>query len=172
MASEDLIQLTNELYRLTRLFPKKEPLRYKLRGVADDVLAGFLKPEPDVKHNLEILQGFLTVAKEQNWTKPSFLLNVLEKYASLRQELETGSAEAQPAIDFNCVKRSVRRQDKVLEVLKEKGRAQVWEFKKVLPNVSKRTLRRDLEHLLSQGSVERIGDKSQTFYVLKQPVVG
>jgi hypothetical protein len=169
---QNIIKLTNELYQLTRLFPKKEPLRYKIRGAADEVLAGFLKPEPDVKHSLEILQSFLAVANEQNWVKPSFLLNLIEKYASLRQELETDFVESQPAIDFNGVKKSIRRQDKVLEILKEKGRAQVWEFKKVLPSVSKRTLRRDLEYLLSQGSVERIGDKSQTFYVLKQPVAG
>jgi len=37
-----LIQLTNEIYRLTLLFPKKEPLRYKMRELADDILANFL----------------------------------------------------------------------------------------------------------------------------------
>ena len=33
-----LIELTNTLYRLTLFFPKKEPLRYKMREVASDIL--------------------------------------------------------------------------------------------------------------------------------------
>lgn len=42
MTKEELIQLTNEVYGLTLLFPKKEPLRNKLRAVADDILAEFI----------------------------------------------------------------------------------------------------------------------------------
>jgi len=41
MNKENLTQITNELYRLTLLFPKKEPLRYKMRELADDILANF-----------------------------------------------------------------------------------------------------------------------------------
>jgi len=36
-----------------------------------------------------------------------------------------------------------------------------------LPNVSKRTLRRDFEFLLKQGIVERIGERNETFYKIK-----
>jgi len=42
MEKKFLLQFTNELYRLTLLFPKKEPLRYKMRELADDILANFL----------------------------------------------------------------------------------------------------------------------------------
>lgn len=42
MEKKFLLQITNELYRLTLLFPKKEPLRYKMRELADDILANFL----------------------------------------------------------------------------------------------------------------------------------
>ena len=56
------------------------------------------------------------------------------------------------------------RQKKILEILKEKGRAQVGDFKKVFPEVSKRTLRRDFRSLVSQKLVDRIGEKNNTFY--------
>ena len=49
----------------------------------------------------------------------------------------------------------------------EKDKAQVWEFKKVFPKLTKRTLRRDFEKLLGQGLVERVGERNQTFYKLK-----
>jgi hypothetical protein len=59
MNKDYLIQLTNNLYHLTLLFPKKEPLRYKMREIAIDILADFeeLKSSQILK-NLEILDGF------------------------------------------------------------------------------------------------------------------
>ncbi len=59
------------------------------------------------------------------------------------------------------------RQKKILDILKEKGSAQVKDFKEVFPNVSKRTLRRDFRNLMGQGLVERVGEKNNTFYQLK-----
>jgi|GEM_PF-475975 len=56
------------------------------------------------------------------------------------------------------------RQKKILEILKEKGRAQVGEFKNIFPEVSKRTLRRDFRDLVNQKLIERIGEKNNTFY--------
>ena len=43
MDKDFLIQLTTELYRLTLLFPKKEPLRYKMRELADEILTKCLR---------------------------------------------------------------------------------------------------------------------------------
>ena len=59
------------------------------------------------------------------------------------------------------------RQEKILEVLREKGRAQVWEIKQIFPQVSKRTLRRDFESLFKRGIIERIGERNNTFYRLE-----
>lgn len=182
MQKEELIQLTCDLYRLTLLFPKKEPLRYKIRGLADDILAGFLRRGPlqekginlEITHDLEILDSFFAVAGKQNWVSSSMLLNVSQKYDNLKQEMEdtgtvpNGTTEtAQAALDFVGMKGNTQRHDQILGILKEKGRAQVWEFKQVFPGVSKRTLRRDFEYLLSRGLVERMGEKNQTFY---QPI--
>lgn len=45
MYKEELIELTNKLYKITLLFPKKEPLRYKIREKADNILADFVTLE-------------------------------------------------------------------------------------------------------------------------------
>jgi len=58
------------------------------------------------------------------------------------------------------------RQTKILEILKEKGKAQVWEIKQIFPQVTKRTLRRDFDNLLKQGKIERIGERNATSYRL------
>jgi predicted HTH transcriptional regulator len=178
MDKDFFIQLTNNLYRLTMLFPKKEPLRYKIRELADDILAS------PSQEDFEILNNFLEVAKEQNWVKPDDILFIQKEYDRMGQELlkeelkiqNDNSAlkeelERQPQISFsephfNGSKFS-ERHEKILAFLKEEGRAQVWQIKQILPDVSKRTLRRDFECLVNQGIIERIGERNSTFYQVK-----
>jgi hypothetical protein len=59
------------------------------------------------------------------------------------------------------------RQQKIVEFLKVKERAQVWELQKILPEVTKRTLRRDLDELLQKKLVERKGEWNAVAYELK-----
>ena len=185
------IQLTNNLYRLTLFFPKKEPLRYKIREVGDDILAKLLlllrensiKPKTllaDIERDLEILDSFFEVAKVQNWISPYDILDIQKEYSKIRGEFERFSLakkEEKPIISFPVVKTETvgifkteninQRQDKILEFLKEKGRAQVGDLKPIFPDISKRTLRRDFRDMLRQNLIERVGEKNETFYILK-----
>ncbi len=178
MDRDFLIQLTNTLYRLTLLFPKKEPLRYKMRELGDCILA-----KPNEK-DLEILDSFFEIAKAQNWVSPSDILAIREEYANLRGELKNPSfvkttegkdnpgdnsiVEVRPeTLSMQTVSERTERQEKILTFLKENGRAQVWQMKQVFPEVTKRTLRRDFEYMLGEGIIERIGEKNNTFYQAK-----
>jgi len=174
MDREFLIQLTNNLYRLTLLFPKKEPLRYKMRELGDCIL---VKPN---EKDLEILDSFFEIAKAQNWVNPSDILAIKEEYANLKGELKKTNPEkkddcppeenlamieVQPkTLSMQTVSERTERQEKILTFLKENGRAQVWQMKQVFPEVTKRTLRRDFEHMLGEGMIERMGEKNDTFY--------
>lgn len=226
-----LIQITNDLYRLTLLFPKKEPLRYKIRELADNILAKFLRcafesnPAKTVENcsqplldDIKVLDGFFEVVKSQNWVKPVEILRIQEEYSRIRAEIkkipkrvsnkettQLGPAQIEKAINkdkpetsqeqqpqqmsnYETWTRNVEpvfvsesspsfsaeksfekfgnkeRQQKILEILREKGKAQVWEIKKFFPSVTKRTLRRDFKYLLKQGLVERVGMRNETFY--------
>jgi len=173
MNKELLIQLTNNLYRLTLLFPKKEPLRYKMRDVADDILT-----KPNEK-DLEVLESFFEVALVQNWVSSSDILAIKKGYDNLREILKKYKPEKEKKKDNLDVvevypketpiplSHNLDRQEKILEFLKENGQAQVWQIKQVLPEVTKRTLRRDFEHMLEQGLIERMGEKNDTFYQIK-----
>jgi len=192
MEKNYLIQLTQNLYKLTLLFPKKEPLRYKMREVANDILADLIggqtseKPSEvrprQVLESLEILDGFFEVAKAQNWVQAVEVLRVQEEYNRIKIELKKISRGQTSAklIEVRPLQGSLQgsgggagqvvnsRQQEILEFLKENGRAQVWQLKQVFPEVTKRTLRRDFERLLKQGVIERIGEKNATFYQLKR----
>jgi len=211
-----LIQLTTNLYRLTLLFPKKEPLRYKIRELADEILANFLRITNQYEYtnisskktetgslqileDLKILDSFFEVAKAQNWVSPAETLKLQQEYSKLKENLKTqanfnrslapttqirnltkqglvksslrteGDCKRSPKAIF-AEKRVNERQQKILEILKEREKVQVWEIKKFFPEVAKRTLRRDFEFLLQEGAVERVGERNDTFYKLKSSV--
>jgi len=250
MDKNKLFELTNKIYRTTLLFPKKEPLRYKIREVADEILSnlivwglfhssnpgkfsavenfhlertsleqinsGLAKQKDlifEIEKDLEILGSYFEIAKWQNWVSYFDVLEIEEKYDKIKcdfkKEIEnlekkerkevsekdilseinkiargsaSGAGEKSQsrdpvfALSVNDSTDEIKnksqssldqRKEKILEILKKKGRAQVWEVKEILPEVSKRTLRRDFDYLLKKGLVERIGERNNTFYQLK-----
>ncbi len=188
MDKSNLLKLATNLYRLTLLFPKKEPLRYKVRGLANDILANSIlaskekSPQSilEIQGQIDILDSYLELAKSQNWVSPFDILEIQKEYVNLRRELneleepktrvlipETTNPIKNLVVVQESVQGKENRQDKILEFLRQRGKAQVGELQQILPDISKRTLRRDFEFLLKQGIVERIGEKSSTFYQLK-----
>ena len=167
MEKEHLINLTNELYRLTLLFPKKEPLRYKIRGLALEIL------ENQKEKNLEAMDSFFEVAKRQNWVSQDIIIEIQREYSKIRTALKNrlDSNDSRGEIkgfSFELPQKQLtnNRQQKIMNILKDKGKAQVGELKPVFPEVTKRTLRRDFEQLLRQGMIRRIGERNGTFYQL------
>jgi len=189
MHRETLIQLTNNLYHLTLLFPKKEPLRYKMRELADDILANFIKiksysnPSPKVPdtisqllEDLEVLDSFFAIANVQNWVLPSKLFSIQQEYSKIKEyaeglnkeklfRLSLSVSQPEKEVVMEGGRKDLNgRQQKILELLKEKEKAQVGEFKEVFPGVTKRTLRRDFQQLLKDGRIERMGERNNTYY--------
>ncbi|MBI1866398.1 MAG: DeoR family transcriptional regulator [Candidatus Staskawiczbacteria bacterium] len=60
------------------------------------------------------------------------------------------------------------RQKKILQVLNEKGKAQVSDFKTFLGDITKRTIRRDLDELLKNRRIIRVGEWNQVSYQIGQ----
>jgi len=216
MGRRHLIELTNKLYRLTLLFPKKEPLRYKIRKTAIDILSDVVKweclnsPNPgkyvndfelkrkeiifSMENNLEVINNYFEIAKWQNWINYFDILEIQEEYDKIKfnlfeeiKKIELNNLTIKPAIFFNNRNSSIEtesikaeenlfnnsskdfesRRDKILKILKKVERIQVGEINKLFPDVSKRTIRRDFQKMLNQGIIQRIGEKNNTFYILK-----
>lgn len=150
MDKNRVIETTNELYRLTLLFPKKEPLRFKMREIADEILANFVtyfNPFPNTQnpeavknsHSLfEVLDSFFEVAKQQNWIKPADILNLQDEYRVIGQEIEKEVKQAEepgviqmPAPQVEAVKIP----EKTIDV--EQSKAEVSERQKVILDILK-----------------------------------
>jgi len=192
-----LLQVTNELYRITLLFPKKEPLRYKMRQLSNEVLANFVdlyqkkdfqegvKIIEDSNHKIEILDGFFDVARAQNWVRPSDILDLQKEYNAIKEGFLNISSdnkkkeEPQVVVHTSVIEKPPKkeekqketilssRQEKILRILEDKEKAQVNEVKDYFPDTSKRTLRRDLKELLDNDLIRRKGERNSTFYEIK-----
>jgi len=62
----------------------------------------------------------------------------------------------------------VSRQSKILEFLGSHDKAQVMDLRLILPNITKRTIRRDLDELMKSDKIIRFGEFNNVFYKIKQ----
>ncbi len=220
MDKDSIIQLTSNLYRITLLFPKKDPLRNKMRELGSEILANLIliierdidgdvsKECHEALEKIKVLESFFEIAKNQNWLSPFDILTIQNEYSDLRKELagevevsgvaslqscpQGEKSEGKPegksserlvegfrekffgignlfspqlvSEELNSSSPQRIRQGKIMGMLREKGQAQVWEIKKLFPDVSKRTIRRDFEQLVEKKVLNRIGEKNATFY--------
>ena len=58
------------------------------------------------------------------------------------------------------------RQKLILDYLAKNEKAQVMDLQTVLPDITKRTIRRDLDELLEAGTIIRVGEFNQVYYKL------
>ena len=136
MDKEYLTKITNDLYRLTLLFPKKEPLRYKMRELADNVLSNLiliiegddksLNLIYEIKKNIEPLDVFFDIAKSQNWVTPDVISEIQGKFAVIKEELEQFEENLQKDVSLKQVLPELKtvanlasfnpRQKKIIEI--------------------------------------------------------
>ncbi|MFH1656393.1 MAG: DeoR family transcriptional regulator [Candidatus Nealsonbacteria bacterium] len=100
----DIIGLTNKLYRLTLLFPKKEPLRYKTREISSNILTDLIifevcsdyNKDKDndkkdlvfkIRKNLEVINSYFQVIKWQNWVSFFDILEIEAEYDKIHNKL-------------------------------------------------------------------------------------
>lgn len=186
MDRDYLIKLTLAVYKVTKIFPSKEPLKFLIREKVNQILADFILKNKvqNIKENIDVLNSYFGIAEKQNWVDQLNFLVLKREYNEIREELEdkTDKTDKTDKIEIKegIIKKSLKspnphpdpillnnRCEKILEVLKEKEKAQIWEFKKVFPEVTKRTLRRDFEFLLKQRLVIRAGENNNVYYMLK-----
>ena len=181
MGGKELIELTNKVYKQTLLFPKKEPLRYKIREIADEILKNVVEWEClnkkdllfEIEKDLQVIKAYFNIAKWQNWVSYFDILRIELEYDKIRdyykkQEIEKPKQiVAKKEKKVEVVKRPLNlRKKKILDILKQREKVQVGDIKEIMGQVSKRTIRRDFDDLLKQNLVERIGQSNNTYYVL------
>jgi hypothetical protein len=75
------------------------------------------------------------------------------------------SNQNQPKKDISSASQNERKQ-KILETIKEKGSVMIKDISQGFPNVSEKTIQRDLSDLVGRGSVLKSGERRWTVYTL------
>jgi hypothetical protein len=147
--------------------------------------------------DIDILLGYLWIGKTQGWLNSVNCLIIANEYEKIKKELEPvieltqklpeidkpfGTAQGKPTgkiqepqqVSPSPIKEEVLesfnisdRQKKILEFISTNGKAQVVNLQTVLPDITKRTIRRDLDELLGAGKIIRQGDFNQVVYKIK-----
>ena len=160
VSPSDILAIKKEYDNLGEILKKYKPEKEKKKDNLDVV-------EEDKSSSSAIERGEAERRSRRDLSLRPATARVVEAYPKetpipLSHNLDTERSEVKKRTEF-----SSPRQEKILEFLKENGQAQVWQIKQVLPEVTKRTLRRDFEHMLEQGLIERMGEKNDTFYQIK-----
>ncbi len=141
------------------------------------------KIKVQISEDVDILLGYLWIGKSQGWLNSVNYLIVSTEYEKIKKEvapiLEPTINPSNPVLNntepkapnfsisnkqnLPSVKLTVR-QEQIVEFLEKNNKAQVMDLQTVLPNVTKRTIRRDLDELLKVGQIIRMGDFNQVFY--------
>ncbi len=143
-----------------------------------------------VERNIEILDALLELSKTQNWIDSEKTEQLQGKYKEIKKEVEefndvlrrksmfyeekalligeekTKEKEKEKPIKREEVKQVKlnKRQEKIIQLLKNKDKMQVKDFQAVLKSATKRTLRRDLSALMEKKIVKRTGSGNTTYY--------
>jgi hypothetical protein len=149
----------------------------------------FLPKTDQALRDIDIFLGYLKIVKERGWLDTiNFLIlekeyKVIEvelirlrsKYSTknnqIQKEIATSpfgaprnDGESTEKIEKKIEIEFTERQKKILEIIQKNEKTQVSDIIKVLPQVTKRTIRRDMDELLKLGMVLRIGEFNQIFY--------
>jgi hypothetical protein len=196
MMEENIIRLTNALYRATSFFPKEEPLKFAIRKEGLDVLffinisRGKSVPSSNqekeeaikkVLSKIELIKTYFSIAKEQDWIS-SENYSILERnYDSLKDFVSSRvvvkevkkivekakPVEAKKMKDINYEELS-SVQLKVLEILQNKGQLKSIEISESFPNMNPRTIRRELKGLKDLKIVVSAGGGKTTIYEINK----
>ncbi|MCX6723803.1 MAG: DeoR family transcriptional regulator [Candidatus Staskawiczbacteria bacterium] len=154
------------------------------------------KTKVQLLEDIEILLGYFWIGKSQGWLNSVNFLIIANEYEKIKRELapviestqklpgidnalrpKEGTQEIrEPTLD-NVVEKLTSdnfdasdRQKQILEFLSKNDKAQVMDLQTILPDITKRTIRRDLDGLLETGKIVRSGDFNQVFYSLRSDI--
>jgi len=192
---EKFLKLTNAVYGILAFFPESDPLKNKAKEKVLAIMENltlffsrqiiFAKDKLDIQRwlfeDIEILLNYLKVAESQGWINSVNYLIISNGYEKIKKEiglstdigqkmpgaLVASKESTEPALTEGDIDFSAR-QNKILKFLEENGKAQVMDLQTILPDITKRTIRRDIDDLLEKGRIIRMGEFNQIFYKTKQ----
>ena len=187
MEQDFYIKLTLAVYQVTELFPQSEPLRLQTRELANKILADLLINQGEKSSRpIQDLKNLFDLAESQNWVDSRNFLVLCREYDKIEKFCVENMGKTVPARNASPARQpdgslggghsdaggekpltTQKRKQEILRVLQEKKRIKAKELTKDFPQISKRTIIRDLEELYQAGVVVRVGNARASCYNIK-----
>lgn len=182
---KDLNALVSAVFRVTDRFPEDEILRTRLREQALNILNhaehAYLGDDDYIKKftaSIRTLISYCELAQKQNWLdksnfevlKSAFFnfLNNFQEINKRPKNLESvkfslPKTKREPVKDSSSF---THRQESILGYIRRNKKTHVAQLADMLPEISARTIRRDLDVLVGSGLVLKKGKTNGTVYQL------
>lgn len=192
MNGDYLIELTLAVYRISDDWSGSNFLKPQLRNLANEILIDFILLSYSKEESLGIrstffkkiqdIQDCFNQARGKKLIDRNQFLLFQKEYIRVKKEIKRKKEFIPKVIKKKEPERTkepeqpkkalsleglTKRQKKILEILKKQEKVQVWQFKESFSDISKRTIRRDLEQLLKKGLIKRQGEWNEVVYFLK-----
>jgi len=164
-------KLTNAAYNLIEFFPESDPLKNKAKEKVLALMSAFTGSasggEKQIAEDIDILLGYFEIAKSQGWLSAINCLIISHEYEKVKSQICLKPEIKEESVKSDLTQNLSARQSKILELLDKNEKAQVMDIQTVLPDVTKRTIRRDLDELLKTEKIQRFGEFNQIFYKIR-----
>ena len=155
--SVNCLIFSNEYEKIKKEIEPKIELTKKLSKIEVPVISTVDEQQPEPADAPELVEGDTVVedAVAEEYDKQAIDEVDID-------EIDIHNKQNQPIGEIT------ERQKKIIEFLEKNEKAQVMDLQTVLPDITKRTIRRDLDELLDSGKIVRMGDFNQVSYQLKR----
>jgi len=159
--NEFYIGLTLGVYKVSQLFPDKEPLKINLRGLADEILADLLcENYQECPENIKLIQNLFNLAESRGLADPRNFLVLRREYAKLWDLYVENMGKTVNS-------KNKKRQEVILSILKDNGKVKMSDLAKSFPGLNRRTLLRDMGVFCQTGVIKRNGNGRGACYTIK-----
>lgn len=182
MKEDYIIKLTLLVYQTSEGWSEEDPIRFHIRRKAGEVLKDFIlatSSNPALSEKKAALEGLNEMIDIIRWarrdkkvTRKEFI-SLRDGYKEAGETFSVPSGAETRKKEKKVLKKEKKRsytlkkrERKIIAVLDREKRAQVSELKEYFPEISKRTLRRDIDGLLEKGLIIRKGEWNNVFYTL------
>ena len=168
-SKEFYIRLTLGVYKVSQLFPDKEPLKINLRGLADEILADLLcENYQECPENIKLIQNLFNLAESRGLADPRNFLVLRREYNKVSGLIEDAGVSAGKTVENSSLNgKNKNRQEVILSILKSNGKVKMSDLAKSFPEINRRTILRDLGTFCQAGVVERSGGGRGACYTIK-----
>jgi hypothetical protein len=181
---EQYLKLTMAVYRVTGLLEEGDYLKQEIRRTANKILADLIwsNPHPRVKEicdGIRMIDVLFGQAEKKGTIDPRNFSVLRREYKKIDEDYRSKVqlADQSDSFQFETILASVPageaiqngggRKEKLLNIIKNQKKIQVGELMPNFPNISRRTILRDLDELHREGFIVRTGEGRGANYAVK-----